>query len=214
MEEYRNSKKKTDIFTEKQEVYVVTAKLKPGQVTANKRTNKVKIIGEIVRDKVEPDDIKYNGFTSTDLIFKKMVEANKCLSIKDNSKRTIIYTIVGRTTQCKGVITTWDGSLEELTEAIDRKEMIVNLERLRKKEWNAEGNTFQWKETKHVVVTMKGNEIPEEIAIWNGITGLRVRPFVETVVQCVQCFNYGHWKDVCKKEKKMSNLWTKVSRKM
>lgn len=84
MEEYRNSEKKMDIFTEKQEVYIVTAKLKPGQVTANKRTNEVKIIGEIVRDKVEPDDTKYNGFTSTDLIFKKMEEANKCFSIKDN----------------------------------------------------------------------------------------------------------------------------------
>lgn len=182
--------------------YVVTVKLKPDYSTIDKRTNAVKIIRKIVKDDIDPDKILDNGFAASDLVFKNVKEVNKCLRIKDRKERAIIYVITGKTTQSKGVITAWDSNLQELLDTIDNKDLVLNVERLRKRIWNEESGSYHWTATKHIVLTMKGNKVSEEISIFNGLTTLSVRPFVDVVIQCFQCYGFGHWKDTCKKKRK------------
>lgn len=178
--------------SERQEKYVVTVKLKSDHSMIDKRTNAVKIIREIVKDDIDPDKILDNGFAALDLVFKNMEEANKCLRIKDRKERVIIYIITGRTIKSKGVITAWDSNLQELLDAIDNKDLVLNVERLRKRIWKEESGSYHWTATKHIVLTMKGNKVSEEISIFNGLTTLSVRPFVDTVIQCFQCYGFGH----------------------
>lgn len=37
--------------------------------------------------------------------------------------------------------------------------------------------------------------------MYNGLVKIPVRPYVDSVVQCYQCYGFGHWKDKCKKER-------------
>lgn len=186
---------------ERQEEYVVTVKLKPDHSTIDKRTNAVKIIREIVKDDIDPDKILDSEFAASNLVFTNMEEANKCLRIKDRKERAIIYVITGRTTQSKGVITAWDSNLQELLDAIDNKDLVLNVERLRKRIWNEESGSYHWTATRDIVLKMKGNKL-SKISIFNGLTTLSMRPFVDTVIQCFQCYGFGHWKDTCKKKRK------------
>lgn len=82
-------------------------------------------------------------------------------------ERTISYLITNRTSQSKGVITSWDGDIKDLSKAVDDKDLVLNLKKLRKRIWCEETKTYSQIATKHTVVTMKGN-VPNEISIFNG----------------------------------------------
>lgn len=75
------------------------------------------------------------------------------------------------------------------------------MQRLRKKAWSAEEGEYGWEPTRHVIITLKGNKVPDEISIFKGLATLSVRPFVYTVVQCFYCYGFGYWKDTCKKKR-------------
>ncbi|KAK0162390.1 hypothetical protein PV327_006170 [Microctonus hyperodae] len=46
------------------------------------------------------------------------------------------------------------------------------------------------------------DKIEESIKLWNDRVRLKVRPYVQQVKQCFDCFRYGHIKAVCKSEQR------------
>lgn len=200
-EEVEMVETKDQRFSGRQEEYVVTAKIKPEHITTDKRTNYVKIIKAILKDRIDPVNVLDNSFAASDIIFKDKEKANKCLSIEDKEERIITYGISNRTAQCRGVITSWDGDLLELSEAIEDKDQVIKVQRLRKRVWSVEEGEYGWEPTRHVIITLKGNRVPNEISIFKGLATLSVRPFVDTVVQCFYCYGYDHSKDTCKKRR-------------
>lgn len=73
------------------------------------------------------------------------------------------------------------------------------MERLIKRTYDAQRKMYRWKATNHVIATFNGNNMPESITLHGGFIRIAVRPFVEAVSQCHQC--YCHWKRKCKKKR-------------
>lgn len=158
-EEVEMVETKDQRFSGRQKEYVVTAKIKPEHITTDKRTNYVKIIKAILKDGIDPVNVLDNSFAASDIIFKDKEKANKCLSIEDKEERIITYGISNRTTQCRGVIISWDGDLFELSEAIEDKDQVIKVQRLRKRVWSVEEGEYGWEPTRHVIITLKGNRM-------------------------------------------------------
>lgn len=43
--------------------------------------------------------------------------------------------------------------------------------------------------------------MPDKLNIYEGLGKIPIRPFVELVTQCFQCYGYGHWKENYRKKK-------------
>lgn len=52
-----------------------------------------------------------------------------------------------------------------------------------------------------ILITFKETNVPESVSMYNGLVKIPVRLYVDSVVQCFQCYGFGHWKDICKKER-------------
>lgn len=51
----------------------------------------------------------------------------------------------------------------------------------------------------HVVcMVWEGSEVPSQIRIYDGLSGLNVRPFYDTVLQCFRCYSFGHTAKYCR----------------
>lgn len=58
-------------------------------------------------------------------------------------------------------------------------------------------------EKSHLVCIMwEGSRLPESIRIYGGLFGLKVRPFIERMIQCYNCYKFGHFQKHCKAKKK------------
>lgn len=106
----------------------------------------------------------------------------------------------GKEERKKEVISDWDMSLLKLSEALDDKNKIISAEKTRKRIFNGETKTFEWIDTKNILVTFEGNELPEKLSLYEDLTAIRVRPYIPAVKQCFKCYKYGHIKQYCKKE--------------
>lgn len=73
--------------------------------------------------------------------------------------------------------------------------------KLKIKKMNMEKGIYTWVPSKLLVITFDGPSVPENISMYNGLIKVPVRPYVEAVIQCFQCYGFGHWKDKCKKER-------------
>lgn len=49
---------------------------------------------------------------------------------------------------------------------------------------------------------MKDKELPEKLSLYGGIVEIPIRPFVDSVVQCFQCYKFGHLREKYRGEKK------------
>lgn len=163
---------------------VVTARLKTEYVTNNKKMNTMKIMSQVVNDGMEADNIFENSFTAIDLEYEDREKANKCLELEDNVNKKITYSIAKRNIQAKGVITSWDGEVEELSKIIMEKDKLVSLERLRKRVYRKNDNKYEWELTKHIIITWNEARLPDEIKVYQGKVSISMRPFVESVIQC------------------------------
>ena len=68
------------------------------------------------------------------------------------------------------------------------------------KKWIKEEKKSVDEATDNIIVTFKGNKIKEDLKMWGGRCGIKVRPFITSVKQCFKCFRYGHIKAVCKSD--------------
>lgn len=92
--------------------------------------------------------------------------------------------------------------LDELYEAIMVKDNILGLERLRRRRFDKEAKRTIEIGTDVVCVTWGGTVMPNELRIYGGITGLKIRPYIEKVMQCFKCYKFGHLAKHCKGKKK------------
>lgn len=102
----------------------------------------------------------------------------------DSVDRIVTYSIAGRRRQCKDVIASWTGTIEEFLEEVDETEKIVNCEKLKRKRYDEKSKTYKCnsKSTDHLIVTIKGDKLPETIDMCGKILKMFIKPFVENVI--------------------------------
>lgn len=81
------------------------------------------------------------------------------------------------------------------------KDKIVNCERMKVRKMDTEKGITNWVPSNLLVVTFNGPRVPEKVNMYGGLMNITVRPYVESVIQCFQCYGFGHWKDKCKKDR-------------
>lgn len=101
----------------------------------------------------------------------------------------------------RGVITDWPYDIPELWNNIVDKD-IFKIEKMRRI-WDQESKKYLWQYTNNFLVTMRGNTLKDRIMICDNLhIGLRIRPYVAPVIQCYNCFKFGHVKDQCRNKTK------------
>lgn len=65
-----------------------------------------------------------NSFIASDLIFNNAEETNKCMEMNGKEGSQVDYTIMNKNVKGKSVIANWDGLIEDLTEALDKRKKI------------------------------------------------------------------------------------------
>lgn len=76
---------------------------------------------------------------------------------------------------------------------------------MRRRYYDIDKKEVVTKFTDNLIVTFDSNNLPNEIKLYNGMVNLRVRPFVEAVKQCFNCFKFGHVKIACRAKKRCNN---------
>lgn len=113
----------------------------------------------------------------------------------------------------KGVVLDWDQQLDlmEMVEAIaiKEKEAIVCLERMKTRYMDQVTKDIKEKYLDKIIVTFEGEYLPARLGLYRNTIYLKVRPFIEPVKQCFNCFKFRHKKEWCKGEKKCINCGEK-----
>lgn len=131
---------------------------------------------------------------------KNRKDANNLLK-KGTSEESCMYTSIPyRVKYRKGVITEWEGTIEELREQLSPNQGLFSLERLKKRK--KKDNETIWEESKSILIKFQGDSLPTKLLIGYGHVWVRVEPFVESVKQCYKCLRFGHTQSKCKNQKK------------
>lgn len=69
------------------------------------------------------------------------------------------------------------------------------------KKMDMEKRIYEWIPSNLLLVTFKGSGVPEKLHMYNNLVKIPVKPYVESVIQCFQCYGFRHWKDKCKRER-------------
>ena len=90
-------------------------------------------------------------------------------------------------------------SLQEFCEAvIDKdKEDIIKIERLKSYKRNSNTGEVKEESTHKIIVIWEGNSLPNSIGMYDNLFRTDVKPYIEPVKQCFNCYKYGHWKLSC-----------------
>ncbi|CAL7946859.1 unnamed protein product [Xylocopa violacea] len=145
-EQAKNTIKETHSYTKKEsegksneeykadnpsEEYVITVSLKPNCVGKNKKTNLIKIYKVVYNLGITPKRVKMVGYAHAEVTYKKKNDANKVL--KEGKKENLTYItsyIPYRKKMRRGVIHEWEGSIEELKQAlVPNQDMGMNSEK-------------------------------------------------------------------------------------
>ncbi|KMQ86946.1 nucleic-acid-binding protein from mobile element jockey [Lasius niger] len=178
-------------------------KLVPNKDCDKKGKNYVKIMMALHKIRCFPDVLVMDQFNLASLKFKEITEANLCIEKINKELQDILKVYIDRCTiTSKGVITDWPFNIQELWEALESRDDIVQLEKMKRKVYNPEKKESLFKETDNIIIMMKGNRLATKLKIYEGMGYLKVRPYIETVKQCYNCFRFGHMKTVCKREAK------------
>lgn len=155
--------------------YIVSVSLKNDIISKSKKYNLIKIYRFIASEGINPVSIKMTGFSRAEMITRNRDNANKLLR-KGTSEGSCMYTSIPyRTKYRKGVITEWEGSIEELREQLSSKTILIKFQ---------------------------GDSLPTKLLIGYGHVWIKVEPFVESVKQCYKCLRFGHTQTKCRNQKK------------
>jgi len=135
--------------------------------------------------------------------FKNVNDANFCLNaVKRNKKVGLETSIDRREVSVRGVVTDWPDNILEFWEAVNEKEEILKIEKMITRKWNNTEKKYSYYDTGNLIITFKGNKLPERLWLWEQIVTINVRPYIPAVRQCFKCLRYGHIKALCKSEKR------------
>lgn len=119
--------------------YKVIVKLDKKRTNTKRGKNLIIIMKELIRKDIRPT-VSMSSFTTTEIKFVCQRDANHCLDSvkKDKEENGLIASIDFRNATCKGVVSDWPGSIEELWEVMTEQKEVVKMERMYKKKWNNE----------------------------------------------------------------------------
>ncbi|KYN28601.1 Nucleic-acid-binding protein from mobile element jockey [Trachymyrmex cornetzi] len=78
------------------------------------------------------------------------------------------------------------------------KESVIKLERMYRRKWDEKSKKSINVKSDNIVIIMKGENLCREISIFDSRVKLRVRPYIQSVRQCYNCYKFGHIKQFCK----------------
>lgn len=150
-------------------------------------------------------DIKNRGKFKVEILFKKRQEANKFLSDKSLDKHNLEAFIPGFRKYRKGVVrgVDLDIPVKDIIESISSKVDVIDVRRMKKKNNAATSKEDRWIESKSILLTFAGQNLPTEISIF--FVKSNVEPFVEKPMQCFNCFKFNHTAKTCRSKKKCIN---------
>lgn len=190
-------------FRASQKGNIVTVAILNSRHRSNSTSNIIKITNYLKKHNIKIDSIKSCGFGKAEITFLDVVNANRSLDLNKVSEDPLVkFFIPSRVKICRGIIKDWDLDLplSDLVSAIDNSKNIIQVERMKRRAYivtRKKDLVYS-----HVVkVTLEGGNLPQYFSLYNGITRLKVRPFVEPVRQCFACLRFGHYQDVCKRYK-------------
>lgn len=170
---------------------------------------------------ISPKDIRGINFNSMEMEFNSIVDANIWLDKLDKKGNSTEGTDIefipprentgtqqehGKVNFRKGVISDWDKEegLNELLDALDDREAVIDVNRLKRMRRGAEGEKVLI-DTHHIIIRIKGTNLPGDLSLYGGLTRIKIRPYIEPVKQCYNCYKYGHLSTVCRNKKKCRN---------
>lgn len=156
----------------------------------------------ITQFKHTPFKVSKAGFRAVDLYFDSCDKANRLLN-DNNLKAKIMCDIIDRNAFSRGVISDLDGDLRKLGEAIVNKGSIENIERMVVRKFDYSEKKVIFCNTNNYIIKFKGRSSPEFIELYNGLVKIKVRPFIPSVKQCFNCYQFGHTKSSCKNNNKI-----------
>lgn len=107
---------------------------------------------------------------------------------------------------CKGIVRFVDKEIdtEELKLNSRAQEIrVVGVKRLNRRVFNQQTSTSEFLPTSTVLFTFAGQVLPKFVSIYN--LPMPVEPYILPVIQCQQCFLYGHTKKNCNGSERCPN---------
>lgn len=186
---------------------IIGVKLRDKYCCKNKEANSFKIMSILKKEKFLVYRITPRGFNTAEVMFHNTHEANRCIdryNIMSEQDKRLDISLINKNMRSKGIIKDWDrsSSLQELIEAIDDTRGIVSIERMQMKKYNREERRAEWYLGNNIIITVEGKAVPKELRLWGNATGIRIRPYIEKVVQCYNCYRYGHVANICRSERR------------
>lgn len=113
----------------------------------------------------------------------------------------INFSIPNRSKRYKGIVAGWNrnGTLDELAFAMVDTSGIIEMEHMKKRIFDRETKSMRDEYTSVISITSEGNFTPNEIRLYGRITRLKVRPFIDNVLQCFACYRFGHMARHCRR---------------
>lgn len=163
---------------------IVQARIKEKYKAKSRTNNMIKLAREVSRAGLRMRGIKNCEIALADIRFENIIDANKCLNLgEDREDSQVKYSIPNRIMRIKGVISDWDCSVPiyELAEAMDNKEGLIQMERMKRRFIDKETKESRIRLTNLIIVTYEGTVLAEAVTLFDGVIRLRIRPFMEPV---------------------------------
>lgn len=196
-------KKQTDRFEENKPGHgTIYLKMSNLILTNNKSKNLIKIIYIMHKAEFAPLGIEMVNRGTARMAFQTKSMANDCLDFFKIHNKLVTAYIDNKDSMHKGIIKDWPKGIPELFGALDSRNNILKMERMKKRIWDKDANKMKYIASDNIIVTFKGKDLTDYVSIYNKGGHLRVRPYVEAVKLCYNCYKYGHLKNLCKSKAK------------
>ena len=149
-------------------------------------------------------NIERKGRNRVSVEFKTYRSANDLLDNKKLLEKNFEIFIPGNLVTCKDVVRHVDKNIsdEELLLYSSANVKILNAKRLNRKisEFIDNVRTTRYVPTETILFTFSGTMLPRTITIF--LMSLKVETYILPVIQCFNCFLYGHTQNQCRGKKR------------
>lgn len=152
-------RKKTNRFQNEMGNCVINMKLNNLIITNSKEKNMVKIIIVLHKTEFSPMGMEMINKSTARIKFRNKVEANKYLNFFEVHNKLVSVYIDNREIMYKGIVSDWPKGIPELFDALDSRDNIIKMERMKKRVWNKENNSSNTIASDNITITFRGKEI-------------------------------------------------------